>query len=177
MASRKSFLSKQSYMFQPTRSTSKSCSQGDAMFEFDEADLWNNISVASNNKKGFSSSSSSSSASGLKRGPSRKVVHHDHDVAAATSLPVNIPDWSKILKQEYKDHRKWESDDDDDYEDDDEDDDYNGEGGGVRVPPHEYLAKTRGASLSVHEGIGRTLKGRDLRSVRNAIWKKVGFED
>ncbi|RYR71207.1 hypothetical protein Ahy_A02g005495 [Arachis hypogaea] len=74
MASRKSFLSKQSYMFQPTRSTSKSCSQGDAMFEFDEADLWNNISVASNNKKGFSSSSSS--ASGLKRGRDLRSVRN-----------------------------------------------------------------------------------------------------
>ncbi|KAJ1395948.1 Senescence regulator S40 [Sesbania bispinosa] len=52
-----------------------------------------------------------------------------------------------------------------------------GDEGGVTIPPHEYLARTRGASHSVHEGIGRTLKGRDLRRVRNAIWKKVGFED
>ncbi|WMV44728.1 hypothetical protein MTR67_038113 [Solanum verrucosum] len=46
-----------------------------------------------------------------------------------------------------------------------------------RIPPHEYLARTRVASFSVHEGIGRTLKGRDLSRVRNAIWKKIGFED
>lgn len=91
----------------------------------------------------------------------------------AASLPVNIPDWSKILKEDYKEHPKWESD-----EEEDEDEENEGHHHGViRVPPHEYLARTRGASLSVHEGIGRTLKGRDLRSVRNAIWEKVGFED
>jgi hypothetical protein len=33
------------------------------------------------------------------------------------------------------------------------------------------------ASFSVREGAGRTLKGRDLRRVRNAIWEKTGFQD
>lgn len=61
------------------------------------------------------------------------------------------------------------------------DNDDDGEGDGVRIPPHEFLAKqsarTRTASFSVHEGIGRTLKGRDLSRVRNAVWQKIGFED
>lgn len=94
----------------------------------------------------------------------------------SASLPVNIPDWSNILKEAYKDQRQRDSDEDrgkEDFDGGDDDDD----GGDGRVPPHEYLARTRGASFSVHEGIGRTLKGRDLRRVRNAIWKKVGFED
>ncbi|MCI46311.1 hypothetical protein A2U01_0067551, partial [Trifolium medium] len=39
-------------------------------------------------------------------------------------------------------------------EDEDEDDGW--------LPPHEFLARMRVASFSVHEGIGRTLKGRDL---------------
>lgn len=93
----------------------------------------------------------------------------------AASLPVNIPDWSKILKDEYREHSKRESDEDGgggDDDDEDKEEEYYG-----LVPPHEYLAMRRGASFSVHEGIGRTLKGRDLRRVRNAIWKKVGFED
>ncbi|KAL9296753.1 hypothetical protein ACSQ67_022649 [Phaseolus vulgaris] len=47
----------------------------------------------------------------------------------------------------------------------------------VRVPPHEFLARTRVASFSVHEGVGRTLKGRDLSTLRNAIWAKTGFQD
>ncbi|KAL0338435.1 UNVERIFIED_CONTAM: hypothetical protein Sangu_1365600 [Sesamum angustifolium] len=59
-----------------------------------------------------------------------------------------------------------------DYGDEEDDDD-----GNDRIPPHEYLARTRVASLSVHEGVGRTLKGRDLSRVRNAIWKQTGFED
>lgn len=90
--------------------------------------------------------------------------------ATAKSLPVNVPDWSMILKEEYK--RRSDDVDEDDVEEEDEED---------RVPPHEYLARqfarTRVASFSVHEGIGRTLKGRDLSRVRNAIWEKTGFQD
>ncbi|KAK9714981.1 hypothetical protein RND81_06G135300 [Saponaria officinalis] len=47
------------------------------------------------------------------------------------------------------------------------------------VPPHEYiarkLARNQISSFSVYEGIGRTLKGRDLSKVRNAILSKTGF--
>ncbi|KAL8215279.1 hypothetical protein R6Q57_004728 [Mikania cordata] len=47
------------------------------------------------------------------------------------------------------------------------------------LPPHEIVA--RGSSphttFSVLEGAGRTLKGRDLRLVRNAVWRKTGFLD
>ncbi|MED6112616.1 hypothetical protein PIB30_063216 [Stylosanthes scabra] len=50
------------------------------------------------------------------------------------------------------------------------------------LPPHEIVARSSGAlpnakSFSVLEGVGRTLKGRDLRQVRNAIWRKTGFLD
>lgn len=108
----------------------------------------------------------------------KKQAHHHHPrparmplwakIAAVDhlprSMPVNIPDWSKILGGECR--RRAADDGDDEYE-----------GGNDRMPPHEYLASTRGASLSVHEGVGRTLKGRDLSRVRNAIWKQIGFED
>ncbi|CAN4097183.1 unnamed protein product [Withania somnifera] len=47
------------------------------------------------------------------------------------------------------------------------------------MPPHEWLAKRLGrrqiSSFSVCEGVGRTLKGRDLSRVRNAILTKTGF--
>nr|CAD1836187.1 unnamed protein product [Ananas comosus var. bracteatus] len=50
--------------------------------------------------------------------------------------------------------------------------------GGGFVPPHELLRRRcRAASFSVQEGLGRTLKGRDLSRVRNAVWAKIGFED
>jgi hypothetical protein len=91
--------------------------------------------------------------------------------AAPGSLPMNIPDWQKILGVEYRDHHvcKWELDGDDD--------DYSRGGAAVMVPPHELAWRSRAASLSVHEGMGRTLKGRDLSRVRDAVWKKTGFED
>jgi len=80
---------------------------------------------------------------------------------------VNVPDWSKILGEEYRQNRRRNYDDGDDDDDDDDE----------KVPPHEFLARTRMASFSVHEGVGRTLKGRDLSRVRNAIWAKTGFQD
>ncbi|PON78039.1 Senescence regulator [Parasponia andersonii] len=49
------------------------------------------------------------------------------------------------------------------------------------LPPHEIVVRGSGVSpkttFSVLEGAGRTLKGRDLRQVRNAIWRKTGFLD
>ncbi|KAE9590923.1 hypothetical protein Lal_00023027 [Lupinus albus] len=154
MASRRSsFFSKPSHIF-PT--TSESETRSTEELEFDEADMWNNMSYESETKKG--------SKSGLKRGSNKKVEPSgEKQVMAQSSLPVNVPDWSKILKE---DNKKWGNDIIEDFDD-----------GSLRVPPHEYLARTREASHSVHEGRGRTLKGRDLRSVRNAIWKRFGFED
>ncbi|KAE9589996.1 hypothetical protein Lal_00037766 [Lupinus albus] len=170
MASRKSFLAKPNYIFPATPDTNFNPKSSDSAFDFDEAEVWN----ISNN----TTHEAKKSLPTLKI-PSRKVDaigRVTQTPVRPSSMPVNIPDWSKILKDEYKEHKKWDTDeDDDDFNDDDQDEE--GHHGGVRVPPHEYLARTRAASLSVHEGIGRTLKGRDLCSVRNAIWKKVGFED
>ncbi|PAN46835.1 hypothetical protein GQ55_9G210300 [Panicum hallii var. hallii] len=95
----------------------------------------------------------------------------------ASSVPVNIPDWSKILGAEYAGScagaRGWAAHDDAFAED------AAGSGGRRWVPPHEMLQfrERAAASFSVREGAGRTLKGRDLRRVRNAIWEKTGFQD
>ncbi|KAJ6922944.1 hypothetical protein NC652_016563 [Populus alba x Populus x berolinensis] len=134
----------------------------DDVFELDEADVWDsNVAPLLESKKTIPSSRCS------RRAP-RKIDHMAKDGTPVTcaSLPVNIPDWSKI----YSDHQKKEDieggvhpvDDDTDYDNDGDDDDDDQDS---RVPPHEYLARRRGASFSVHEGIGRTLKGRDLRQV------------
>jgi len=81
----------------------------------------------------------------------------------ATSLPVNVPDWSKILRVD-----SVESLHNDSFDDDDESE---------MVPPHEYLARSRkNAAKSVFEGVGRTLKGRDLSRVRDAVWSQTGFD-
>jgi len=178
MASRKSFLSKPSRYIFPTTSDTHFSQPQEGMFEFDEAELWNHHSSATDHsKKGLPSPGSRSVPKRASRNNSNKVDGGGgrDRVPSASSLPINVPDWSKILKEDYKDHPRWESDEEEDNFGGDERN--QGQGLTMRVPPHEYLARTRGASLSVHEGIGRTLKGRDLRSVRNAIWKKVGFED
>ncbi|CAN0926897.1 hypothetical protein LINGRAHAP2_LOCUS35573 [Linum grandiflorum] len=152
----------------------------DGVFEFDESDVvWSGDSA--NNYRSKSRANNRRSAAMATSIP---------QVPTSASLPVNIPDWSKIYKEDrYGEQRRRRAAADislselgDHLEDDSDcEEEWSGGGGGgdweERVPPHEYLARRRGASLSVHEGVGRTLKGRDLRQVRNAIWKKVGFED
>lgn len=89
-------------------------------------------------------------------------VHHQ-------SVPVNIPAMPQALRM-----KATEADDAvSEGEDDDDDDD------GVRLPPHELVDSRHSPMLScsVLEGAGRTLKGRDLRQVRNAIWRRTGFVD
>ncbi|KAH7686314.1 Senescence regulator S40 protein [Dioscorea alata] len=62
---------------------------------------------------------------------------------------------------------------DDDYDDDDDDDD-DDKG---KVPPHVVVARrfTDRMVYSVCTGNGRTLKGRDLRNVRDSILRMTGF--
>ncbi|KAH8485219.1 hypothetical protein Peur_071133 [Populus x canadensis] len=167
MASKKFFNARANYIYPTLGSGNHTITAHDKVFEFDEDDVYNSNVVSSlESKKTIPSCRSS------KKAPRKAEMAKDLAPVTCASLPVNIPDWSKI----YSDHQMKESENsiyqlDDDSEHDD-DDDLDG-----RVPPHEYLARRRGASFSVHEGIGRTLKGRDLRQVRNAVWKRVGFED
>ncbi|KAJ7560464.1 hypothetical protein O6H91_04G131100 [Diphasiastrum complanatum] len=87
------------------------------------------------------------------------------------SAPVDVPDWSKILGCDKK--KMGNAVSQPVVEDDDEDDE--------RLPPHELLAreyaKSQMTTFSVFEGAGRTLKGRDLSRVRNAVLRKTGFID
>ena len=117
----------------------------------------------------------------------------DGQMVRGSSAPIDIPDWSKIYGKSgkkgskdgswmdvgegvsnrggdgsYGDHYHG------DYGDDDENEDEEG-----MIPPHEWiarkLARSQISSFSVCEGVGRTLKGRDLSKVRNAILTKTGF--
>ncbi|CAN0847291.1 hypothetical protein LINGRAHAP2_LOCUS4901 [Linum grandiflorum] len=49
----------------------------------------------------------------------------------------------------------------------------------MMLPPHKIVARGCRAqsSGSMLEGVGRTLKGRDLRQVRNAVFRQTGFLD
>lgn len=85
----------------------------------------------------------------------------------ATSAPVNVPDWSKIYRVDSVESLH----DSDDGIDDPESE---------WIPPHEYLAReyarSRQTANSVFEGVGRTLKGRDMSRVRDAVWSQTGFD-
>ncbi|MQM08176.1 hypothetical protein Taro_041030 [Colocasia esculenta] len=107
------------------------------------------------------------------------------------SAPVNIPDWSKVYcrKKGSSEGRGYMgapatslgSGGHDDREvrtsvldvGDEEDE------GDSMLPPHEWiarkLARNQISSFSVCEGVGRTLKGRDLSRVRNAVLSRTGF--
>ncbi|KAI4306109.1 hypothetical protein L6164_029417 [Bauhinia variegata] len=173
--------------------------------DFEEEDVWsvlkdrNDYGSGANKAKDSSSSSPvavprslptaarmiprpSSSSSSTSSSHETKVLQQ--------SAPVNIPDWSKIYRNkpnkasnkatrfDYDDDDNdgvinygGDSDDDDDEEEDDEYD--------PKLPPHEFiarrLARNQISSFSVFEGVGRTLKGRDLSKVRNAVLSKTGF--
>ncbi|KAK9061537.1 hypothetical protein SSX86_018719 [Deinandra increscens subsp. villosa] len=158
MAASKSYFARPTYRYISDEIDVGSAGS-DSMFELDESDVWN-VAVSPELRKTVPSSRHT------KRSSSAAVKRGGEVGGTAASLPVSVPDWSKILKQDYTENRRRDSDDDDD--------DYSS--GEERIPPHEFLARTRMASFSVHEGIGRTLKGRDLSRVRNAIWEKTGFE-
>lgn len=84
---------------------------------------------------------------------------------ATSSAPVNVPDWSKVYRV-------------DSVESIHDSDDVVDENGYEMVPPHEYLARQyqQMAATSVLVGAGRTLKGRDLSRVRDAVWSQTGFD-
>ncbi|GLT83266.1 hypothetical protein SLE2022_015650 [Rubroshorea leprosula] len=86
----------------------------------------------------------------------------------ATSAPVHVPDWSQIYRVDSVESMH---DSDDGWDDGDPE----------MVPPHEYLAREyarskKSGGASVFEGVGRTLKGRDMRRVRDAVWSQTGFD-
>ncbi|XP_066345617.1 protein S40-7-like [Miscanthus floridulus] len=85
------------------------------------------------------------------------------------SAPVAVPAWPKAMTAADRRRREAELQAAADYEDDDD--------GEPVVPPHEMAARRAAAASSMMEGAGRTLKGRDLRRVRNAVWRTTGFLD
>jgi hypothetical protein len=95
------------------------------------------------------------------------------------SAPVNVPDWTKILGSEKKSQvPAWA----DEWDAAGLDDDGAAAGRGEeKLPPHELLAReyanSQATTFSVFEGAGRTLKGRDLSRVRNAVLRQTGFID
>ncbi|KAJ0264107.1 hypothetical protein HA466_0025150 [Hirschfeldia incana] len=87
------------------------------------------------------------------------------------SAPVQVP--SAMMNRHKKEFKLTDVVDVDEEEEEEE--------GGERLPPHEIVARSLAQSsylsCSVLEGAGRTLKGRDLRQVRNAVFRRTGFID
>ena len=85
----------------------------------------------------------------------------------AASAPVELPAWrSRFAVPDPEPALLFEME---------MDDDDGKAGAGGWVPPHVYLAR-RQARASVVEGAGRTLKGRDMSRVRDAVWSRTGFD-
>ena len=129
---------------------------------------------------------------------STNTTNHEAKIVQQ-SAPVNIPDWSKLYGQKPNkasknvSWRKYEGGDDDDegrddggrdssddyeVEEDEEEEEEEEEEYDSKEPPHEFIARRLARSqisFSVCEGAGRTLKGRDLSKVRNAVLSKTGF--
>lgn len=171
--------------------------------DFEEEDIWDSVkeiddyhSSPGMRMKLFSSGSSSTwhnTTSAPRMIPRRansitpKTTQNEAKlVAQQSSAPMAIPDWSKIYGKNGK-TSSWDTTtskkNDHDHGNDigydhvgDDEDDHDDDG---MVPPHEWIAKrlarSQISSFSVCEGVGRTLKGRDLSKVRNAILTKTGF--
>ncbi|OIV92071.1 hypothetical protein TanjilG_08744 [Lupinus angustifolius] len=106
------------------------------------------------------------------------------------SVPLNIPERAMIYRnnKQNKDVSRFghdydlyhcfdggeDSDDEEEELHNDNDDEY-----GPKVPPHEFIARrlamSQISSFSVFEGVGRTLKGRDLSKMRNDVLLRTGF--
>ncbi|KAA8544272.1 hypothetical protein F0562_022284 [Nyssa sinensis] len=117
-----------------------------------------------NHRASVSSSAASSSTmipTVLKKPP----LDRQSSVKYHQSAPVNVPMLSDAMRRNRAIHE---------FDDIDVDD---VEADGEMLPPHEIVASKESpmVAFSVLEGVGRTLKGRDLRQVRNAVWRKTGI--
>ncbi|XP_038977480.1 uncharacterized protein LOC120108026 [Phoenix dactylifera] len=84
------------------------------------------------------------------------------------SAPVNVPAWPS-WRRGRKVEAVEEGEEDRELEEEEEEEEEE------MVPPHVIVARSHEMTFSVFEGVGRTLKGRDLRQVRNAVLQKTGF--
>ncbi|MFS7934021.1 putative senescence regulator S40 [Helianthus anomalus] len=136
----------------------KSSTEGE---DFQEEDVWGDV------MEGEESNTKVKKANKMKKRSSCVWTSHDGGRMCneghrqqQSSAPMGIPDGERSKGPR-----------DRCYEDDDDDDD------GHMVPPHEYIARRLATSSTsmCEEGVRRTLKGRDLNKLRNAIWTKTGF--
>lgn len=166
--------------------------------DFEESDVWGVL----DNRKDHGIEPSGSYSSHIPKYSAAKIIPTGSSGSSSgstpdskiiqQSAPVNVPTWSHIRGRNAKSKKaskkpSWRGNDDDDETDDHHDADAHDGGGSdgdedendYKMPPHEFiasrLARSHISSFSVFEGVGRTLKGRDLSKVRNAVLTKTGF--
>ncbi|GAB4859795.1 hypothetical protein Ancab_011275 [Ancistrocladus abbreviatus] len=126
----------------------------------------NNRSVF--NHKMSISPSSSSSARMIPVLPRPPVERQSSSVKYRQSAPVSVP--MMLREDQFRRYEGGGFDYEDDEEEEEDDD-------AEMLPPHEIVARQSAnspvLSCSVLEGAGRTLKGRDLRQVRNAVFRQT----
>lgn len=158
--------------------------------EFEEEDVWfygdSSGPTTMKKSKEFAGSSSSASSAWRISSTSRTIPRASHETEISqsqqSSAPVKVPDWSKIYGNDSSlaspRNGSCAYDGNNGYDHENHDDVDDGSHGKI-IPPHEWLArklaKSQISSFSVCEGMGRTLKGRDLSRVRNAVLSKTGF--
>ncbi|KAK7320371.1 hypothetical protein VNO77_29787 [Canavalia gladiata] len=176
--------------------------------DFEEEDVWDVLKNRSDYSGGIRKSKEKDHSSSLSA-PTRPIpiasrmiprVSNSSGSGSASSsneakksASVNIPEWSKIYKNNQNRALKSNASRLDDYDSNhnavvdaendggDSDDEYEEKNDEYdsKLPPHEFIAKrlarSQISSFSVLEGAGRTLKGRDLSKVRNAVLTKTGF--
>ncbi|KAH7521013.1 hypothetical protein ACOSP7_028889 [Xanthoceras sorbifolium] len=120
-------------------------------------------------KSSVSSSSSSTSSKMIPSIPKPPIVERSQSMPPRKfqhSAPKNVPVLS-IAMAKQRNSKFFELNEDD--------------GDEEMLPPHEIVARGSRMSpkmtFSVLEGAGRTLKGRDLRQVRNVVFRQTGFLD
>lgn len=164
--------------------------------EFQEEDVWGAFQEIQDS---ISRDKTTYMSKGLQY-PARSIPNPNKNSYAAEpefiqrrSTPLSIPDWPKIFgtssSETYKNscfwldaadsnrdeskrgftRNRWNSDIEE------EDHDAGEMEGSTVIPPHIWIAEKIRPSSSVCEGAGRTLKGRDLLSVRNAVLTRTGF--
>ncbi|XP_043724185.1 uncharacterized protein LOC122671144 [Telopea speciosissima] len=133
--------------------------------------LYRKASVSTSPSSSSSSTSSSSRMIPTIPKPPQSLMERERSMSVPAgkfhqSAPMNVPVMPKWAASGR--NRAVLAEDDDKGEDE-------------MLPPHEIVARgsarSSATTFSVLEGVGRTLKGRDLRQVRNAVWRKTGFLD
>ncbi|KAF2300602.1 hypothetical protein GH714_014368 [Hevea brasiliensis] len=106
MATSKSYFARQNYRFLSGDEALRAPLTPDSAFELDESDIYNNSvttrSYSTEFLKSLPSSRLTKKSTATAAALTNSSVPGDRVVGTPSSLPVNIPDWSKILKDEYR---------------------------------------------------------------------------